>query len=359
MTSSRVYERICKILSRVVPEKRRRKIFTSYYQYSGIREEPELWLGKRVVLVLLIGIIGFLVMITGKNILDFYGVAEIASQLALTTGDYNTASYSVSILLAAIVAVIFMALASASINLHLFYQVDARASFVESVLPDFLLLVANNINAGMTPYSAFRSSTLKEFGPLSEEIKKAAAKSLGEESFTGSLKELSNNIKSVSLKETVSFFSQSLQSGGHLSALLETTALQLRQAQELKKELASSTKMYVIFVFFVVVIGAPLLLGLSVQFLKMVSDLQIQNPTPIDETGAVSFLSTSLGITPEFMQAMAIVLLVLNSILSSMFIGVISTGKAKLGLKNFPVILIASIAVFIVSTIFLSNFLTI
>ena len=91
----------------------------------------------------------------------------------------------------------------------------------------------------------------------------------------------------------------------------------------------------------------------------MVSELQVQNPTPIDETGAVSFLSTTLGITPEFMQAMAIVLLVINSVLSSMFIGVISSGKAKLGLKNFPVILVASIGVFIISTIFLSNFLTI
>ena len=79
-----------------------------------------------------------------------------------------------------------------------------------------------------------RAGARKEFGPLSEEIKVAAAKSLGTKSFGAALKQLSRSIKSKTLEETVSFFSQAMKSGGRLAMLLQTSALDLRRTQEMK-----------------------------------------------------------------------------------------------------------------------------
>jgi len=307
-------------------------------------------------LIMLLGLIGFLFpWATGTT----FGLLEIGAPIVFSLGVLSIPFSPVLLVFGFLFAIALMVLAVALFYLHVFYQIEGRASFVDNILPDFLLLVASNIHAGMTPFSAFRNSARKEFGPLSEEIKVAASKALGEKSFTEALVELSKRIKSSALGETVSFFSQSLRSGGHLSKLLETSSEQLRLTQEMKKELISSSKMYVIFIVFVVVIATPLLLGVSVQFLKMITSIQAQSQLGAEAIESVSFLSAELSITPEFMVSAAYLLLLVNALLSSLFIGVIGSGKAKLGLKNFPLLLIGAIVVFMIANTLLGQFLVI
>ncbi|MFH1390958.1 MAG: type II secretion system F family protein [Candidatus Diapherotrites archaeon] len=349
-----IYERVCRGVCDTIPQKtREQKVFKELH-YAGIREDFDIWLGKRMLLIMIIGLIGLLLpWATGTT----FGLLEIGTPLVFVLGEFSIPFSPVLFGFGLIIGISLMLLSMVSVYLHVFYQIEGRVSFVDNILPDFLLLVSSNIAAGMTPFAAFRNSARKEFGPLSDEIKRASSKALGEQSFTQAISELSKRIRSSSLKETVSFFSQSLRSGGHLSKLLETSAEQLRQTQEMKKELISSSKMYVIFVVFVVVIGTPLLLGVSVQFLEIISSIQEQSSVGGNVIDSVSFLSTELNITPEFMEFAAFLLLFVNSLLSSLFIGVIGSGNAKLGLKNFPLLLVASFAVFIVANAFLGQFL--
>ncbi|MBN1940658.1 MAG: type II secretion system F family protein [Candidatus Diapherotrites archaeon] len=338
------YERFCKRICERIPQAKREKKYFPMLAYAGIKEDFDFWLGKRMLFTMLVAIIGFLLPWTiGK----YFGLIEF--DLGFITPIPLIASVGLGIALAIIALLLFY--------LGLYYRIEGRTTMAEAILPDFLMLVASNVNAGMTPFAAFRSSARKEFGPLSEEVKLAAAKSLGTESFQLALKRLSLRIKSKVLEETIAFFSQTLKSGGHLSKLLETSATDLRQTQELKKELISSTRMYVIFVAFVIVIGAPLLLAVAVQFLDMISAIQAESTIANADLGAVSFLSTELLITPEFMRMVGYALLIGNAILSSMFIGVISNGKAKMGLQYLPAILIASAVVFTVFGFVLSGFL--
>lgn len=338
------YERTCRGLSELVARRKKQETVFPNLRFAGIKSDFDFWLGKRILAVILIGFVGFLLPWTiGK----FFNLIVFE-----TSGFFAPVIYSIALGIAFSVSLTII------FYLHLFYQIEGRARMVEDILPDFLMLVASNVNAGMTPASAFRNAARKEFGPLSEEIKAAAAKSLGTQSFTQALLAVSKNIKSKVLLETVAFFSQSLRSGGHLATLLETSANDLRQTQEMRRELISSTKMYTIFVGFIIVVATPVLLGVSVQFLKMITTIQTQNPTGSDITGAVSFLATELRITPEFMQTTAYFLLLINAFLSSLFIGMLGTGKAKLGLKNFPLLLIASIIVFFIATTFLEQLLS-
>jgi len=337
-----VYVRTCKRVCELVPqEKRREKIFPKL-RFAGINEDFDVWLGKRMILIALAGIIGFLLPLTIGQYFFVLDFTTLLVPLAMAFG---------AGLLLAFIAIIF-------VYLHTYYLIEGRISMVEEILPDFMLLVSSNINAGMTPFAAFRASARKEFGPLSEEVKIASVKSLGTKSFSAALAQVGVRINSRVLNESISFFAQAMKSGGKLAKLLETSALDLRQTQEMKKELQSSTRMYVIFVAFVIIVATPLLLAVSMQFLTMIASIQAETTTGLGaETASVAFLSSELNITTDFMMIVSFILLFGNALLAGMFIGVIGQGKAKMGLKYSPLIFIVSIAALFVSNLMFSQFL--
>jgi len=333
------YKRLCLGLCGIISQRKRSELIYPTLKFAGFKEDFDFYLGSKILLALVVAIIGFLLPWS-------IPVLRFAFSPALLTG------------VAFLSAISFFLLVALSFYLYLFYRVDARVKMVESILPDFLLLVASNVRAGMTPFAAFRASARKEFGPLAEEIKLATSESLGVESFSEALKHLSQRIASDSLKEIVSFFAQSLRSGGKIARLLETTANDLRQTQALKKELSSSTKMYVMFVVFVVVIATPVLLSVSVQFLDMIESIQSESHASPIEGAQLGFLASKPSFNSAFMQLVAYVLLLGNSLLASIFIGVIGQGKGKSGVKYFPLLLVVSTVMFFVSRIAFSGMLS-
>ncbi len=90
----------------------------------------------------------------------------------------------------------------------------------------------------------------------------------------------------------------------------------------------------------------------------MITKIQAESAaTGLDNTiSSVSFLSGNLGITPDVMRDSAYALLLINSLLSSMFIGVLVRGRAKSGLRHFPLILLACFTALTIFLAFLDNF---
>ena len=126
----------------------------------------------------------------------------------------------------------------------------------------------------------------------------------------------------------------------------------------MKKELQSSTRMYVLFVAFVIIIATPLLLAVSIQFLGMIASIQAESNVGLgSEVGSVAFLSAEMAITPEFMMNVSFLLLLGNALLAGLFIGVIGQGKAKMGLRYSPLIFIACIVALFGSNLVLGQFL--
>jgi hypothetical protein len=339
MSLTRAYRRACNTACEIVPQKKRESTIYPLLKYAGINQDFDVWLGKRIIFSLLAGLIGFFL----PWAIARYFVFEGFSQTILS---------AFSILL----FIVFTGFSAFIYYLNLYYMIESRAEQVEKALPDFLLLVSSNIKSGLTPFSSFRASARKEFGPLAEEVKLATSKALGTASFSDALHELTQRINSRSLNESFSFFAQSLRSGGHLSKLLETTAFDLKKTEELKKELQSSTKMYVIFVVFVVLVATPLLMSISVQFLEMVHAIKEASSFGA-ESSTMGFLSSDLMITPEFLEILAIVLFLGNSLLAGIFIGMLTKAKAKIGLKYFPLLLGASLIVFYATLSILPVFL--
>jgi pilus assembly protein TadC len=311
------------------------------------REEPLSWLAKGIILVLMGGILGGIVGWMGTPFLN----AWISTVF--------TPTLFPKIVYALVGILVGGGLVTILRGLSIYYAIERRRSAVEEILPDFLLLVAGNIRAGMTSFSAFKSSTRPEFGALAEEVRTVTARSLGTGSFGNALTVISENIRSKSLSESVRFFLQAVRSGGKVAQILENTSTDLRRTQDLKKELESGTRTYVIFVAFVMVIATPLLMAVSVSFVELITRIQSQSGLSAAgvETAGLGFLGGNLTISAAFLEGMAYILLIGNALLAGLFMGTIGGGKPLLGMRYTPFMFIASVLVFWVAKGVLSGLL--
>ncbi|MEW6329074.1 MAG: type II secretion system F family protein [Candidatus Micrarchaeota archaeon] len=304
--------------------------------YAGIDEEPDVWAGSRLLLAILFGLVAALVPIT---------LAKYTGWLVIIPERMGALEYLALLGLCLLAGAFVFAFVLALYYAHLSYVIADRTKRVEKVLPDFLLMVAANLRAGLTPFTAFHTAARPEFGPLEEEVKVVASKAMGSESLDSALNELSERIDSVILAKTVSFFEKGMRSGGHLAKLLETSAEEIRQMHELKREMVISTKTYTIFLIFVVCVITPLLLAISVQFLQTFIKVQVNQSAFASQVG-LTFFTGALSVTPDFILKLSYAVLVGTTLLVSALTGIISEGKLLPGLKYFPVMAAASLILF-------------
>ncbi|MEE9525829.1 MAG: type II secretion system F family protein, partial [Candidatus Woesearchaeota archaeon] len=206
------------------------------------------------------------------------------------------------------------------------------------------------------PFQAMKLAARDEFGPLKEEIEYATTKALGTESFSEALLSMAKRIKSPILDRAMKLFSASMKSGGHLAQLLEDLANDIAETRALKKELITNTKMYSMLIMFMVVIGAPLLLAVSIHFIKIISGMQATTGAAEAGFGMAALIGT-ISLTPGFLTKLSVVILFITSLLASMLMGVIAEGKEKYGLKYAPLVITGSLIVFVISQYIISGFL--
>ncbi|MDE1798055.1 MAG: hypothetical protein KGH63_01460, partial [Candidatus Micrarchaeota archaeon] len=137
--------------------------------YAGIEQSPDLWMGSRLLLAMgAAAAFAFLPVIfsqlTGANL--GFGIP----------GHYNLAFLIGYMVLSATLSFVGVL---GLVYFHLYYVVNDRTKRVEEVLPDFLLMVAAHMHAGLTPFAAFQSAARPEFGPLEKEVKSIASHSMG------------------------------------------------------------------------------------------------------------------------------------------------------------------------------------
>lgn len=333
-------------MSRYVIDKR----FSSHYRprargrvaqllvYAGIETNPEVWLGSRLLIVLLFGIVGMLLPFSVFQFLDLSAyplLADTSLPLRMAVG------LGIGIGIALLAAIL--------IYMHLYYLITERSHRVEAVLPDFLLMVAANLRSGMTPFAAFQSSARPEFGPLQNEIIYVSSRSLGSESFSDALRALTENIDSPVLRRMILFFENELRSGGKLAYLLETSAEEIRETEESRTQMLIATKTYAIFLGFILVIGLPMLLAISTQFLSIFSKFQSNLGSDTSTSGTSmlgGFSAPKIRVDVRFIDQMALVIIAGTSLLTAILIGIIAEGKTLYGLKYFPVLAIVALIFF-------------
>lgn len=294
-------------------------------EYSGTDMDARVWMGSVLLLSVLFGVV---VLLFGWIVLE-------VTPLSL-------------LLLSSVAAFAFVVF---SLYLVLHFRVEDRKRRIENALPDALQLIAANVRAGLTPLAALRTAARPEFGPLEEEVRYVTAKSLGIGSFTDALTEMSKRIKSETLERTVALFVVSMRSGGSLAVLLENAADDIMEGQELRRQLITGTSMYIVFILFAVLIGMPVLLSISIEFVNMIGALQ-QQSAQTSLTGEVG-LTMGMPLSADFLFNVSIFTIIATSITVSILIGVIHDGKELNGLRYTLYLFIASIVVFLVMHIYI------
>lgn len=234
-----------------------------------------------------------------------------------------------------------------SVYMVLLLRADAKARFVESILPDALQLMSSNLRAGLTTDRALLLSARPEFGPLQDEINMVGKEITMGKEIAHALTNMTRRIKSEKLEKTIYLIIAGLKSGGELSSLLEQAAHNIRQQRFVEERIRSNVLMYVIFIFGAVGFGAPLLFGLS-SFLVQVLTVTMAE-VEIPQTSLSSQLPLSfaqMSIDSNFVITFAVISLITTSILGGLVLGSISSGRERDGIKFIPVLIVLSLSVF-------------
>lgn len=240
------------------------------------------------------------------------------------------------------------------IILGLIYQyielkIDERRTEVEKVLPDFLQLAAANVRAGMQIEKAIWYAAKPEFGLLSKEVEIASKRIFGGETINEALDKLAERFNSRYLDRSIELIKEGIESGGEVAGILEKTAIDLRNQQIIHKEVSASMIMYSIFIGFSAAVGAPFLYVVSSKLISLFEKLWVSQPTTGIAVSQYSQINpTSPAITSAEFNLFAVIIVIITSIIATLIISVINTGKKSNFIKYILPFLVVSLGVFYV-----------
>ncbi len=290
---------------------------------AGLNRKPTYVLGALSTYGMLVGVILYGVLVLGTNMtidLTYKVGSPIAANILLIILSI-IASYT-------IVGMIVYA--------YLLLAADSRKRAIEAVLPDFLQLAAANVRAGLPIEQALWRAATPEFGILAKEVQMAMKRTFSGEPIGESLDYLASRFNSKFLRRTTNVLKFGIKSGGELGEILERTASDLRQMQIMYKEASASMLMYVIFIAFAALIGAPLLFAVSHKLIATLTSVWANVPAVSSGASIGSFNFAPPSITPQEFYTFSVLSILITSVFASFILGVIMSGNAKNGLRILP-----------------------
>jgi len=247
------------------------------------------------------------------------------------------------------------------INIFFYFRISLIASTrikkMEKIFPDVISLMASNLRSGITVDRAFLLAAREEFAPLDKEILKT-----GKEIATGkdtlyAFAKMSERIGSEKISKVIMLITSGLKAGGNISDLLEQTAANMKEKEVVEKKASSSILMYVIFIFFAVGIGAPVLFGLSSVLVEVVIDITSAIPSADSIQMDLPFTFSNVAISVNFVVYFSVIFIIVTNLISSLVIGLVNKGEEKAGLRLFIPLVIISMTIFFLIRIVLSKVL--
>jgi len=140
---------------------------------------------------------------------------------------------------------------------------------------------------------------------------------------------------------------QGIRSGGELSDSLDRIADILRERAFVQQEIKAEVQKYVSFIVFAILVGAPLLFGISSFLTEMITELTSNLVLPEAAT-ASGFSPSKLPFEIEFIVRFSVISLIATSIMGALVIGLISSGDWRDGVGFIPVFCVVSVVFFFV-----------
>jgi pilus assembly protein TadC len=230
-------------------------------------------------------------------------------------------------------------------------KIYKRQREVELVFPDFLQLAAANINAGLPIDRALWYAIRPKFGVLAKEMELVAKSTMVGEKLDKALIQFSERYDSPNIKRALNLLLVGLESGGEIGDLLTRIAINMRETEIIKKEMASNVMTYVIFILFATLGAAPFLFALTSELIVIMnsifSNINISEGGSFGGIGGMLTSGNSISIVDY--QIFAIVSVIISSIFSAIIISVIQKGNAKEAFKKIPLYVLIGVTNYFVS----------
>ncbi|HDQ59684.1 MAG TPA: hypothetical protein ENN30_00655 [Candidatus Woesearchaeota archaeon] len=295
--------------------------------YADFKSNPYKWVGMHLVIGLIIlSVVGY-VSYVNFGLMYFIGISAIC-----------------------VMAYYFISTGIVSL------YTEQRARFIETSLPDLLLIMAANVRSGLPTDEALILSARPEFGFLAERIKKSGKAIASGEPVAEALEQVPKNINSPLLEQTIELINEGINSGGELATLLESIANDIRNTALINKEVRSIIFVYAAFISIAVVLIAPVLYAVSVQLASILTGLTQSLAFEFMSKQAVAVQLRPTELSSNFLFNFALVNLVIISVFGSLMIALINKGDQKYGLRYIPVVLTISLVLFYLARIVLQSF---
>ena len=265
---------------------------------------------------------------------------------------YRSFSWYYAVGLTVIVAFSFYFIVSGWVSLN----IEQRNQFIETNLPDLLLIMASNVRSGLSTDEALILSARPEFGFLSKSIKNAGREISAGKPVREALTEVKQRFSSSVLNQTIDLIVEGIESGGELATLLESISDDIKTTALIKKEIRSIIFVYAAFITIAVILIAPVLYAVSVQLSTILANLSQSMSMEFMSRQAVAVQLKPTMLSETFLFNFSLINLVIISVLGSLMIGLINKGDEKYGLRYMPIVLAIALFVFYVARWALSSF---
>jgi Flp pilus assembly protein TadB len=286
----------------------------------------------------------------GDHVVGFFvSVTLIGLFLLLLVYVLNGAFQLYFVVLGVIAAIIFVT------YMLLYFKAEHRANGANKDLPNALSVISANLRSGMTPYHAVKKAGDDDFGLLSLELKRATARSIGTKPFTDYLLDISTRIKSSQVNRSLRLFVASLRSGGKVVDLLLELSQDISERLTLKKNLMMYMTTNVMFIMFIVIVGMPGLLAISVYFLDTITAITVQNAASLSQSN-IGFGGGEIVITSAFLISVSYFVIFLTGLFACFFLGAIVDGDIRKGLIYAPLLIGGPYVLFFVARFLIGVF---
>ncbi|MCD6127375.1 MAG: type II secretion system F family protein [Methanomicrobia archaeon] len=207
-----------------------------------------------------------------------------------------------------------------------------RIKRYEEIFPDFLADVSSSVNSGMSIPQAISICARRDYGILTEEIKKIDRLITWGIPFEEVLRRFAYYVKSPFIEKFVYLIIEANRSGGDIREILDSASRNSKRLKEIERELKGNLAPYTVIMYMIFGLFLAMSVMIYYAFLLPMSEV---------EGGGIIY-----GISLEGYRTLFFRLLMLVGLFNGLIMGKIMNGKVISGLKHSIVMIVVSYIVF-------------
>ena len=216
-----------------------------------------------------------------------------------------------------------------------YYLDTRRKDSIDNNLPNLLRDIADAGRTGMTLTRAIEVNAERDYGPLTEELRKTVSQLTWKVSLEKALQSFGERCDTPLARRTTLLIEEASKAGGDIQESIDTVNTHVEELQSIERKRKSQIRPYIALVYISFLIFLLTVYILVTQFLSIVSAMG----------GGLGFLGARV-ISVESYSQIFLYISVVESIFGGLAGGKMSSGTMKQGLKHAVVLTLASLLVF-------------